>query len=385
MDFYHTTPIRLPMRHRWVSALLLLSAFVAFSSASAASASTVKWRLNGVPIAEAPVSAKWSGSLKLQDTNIPLLGSLAISCSTSGEGSVGTAAAGTVAAFSVTSCVNEHNCAGPVVEAINTRWNTELSGVGTVVHDKVVNGGSGAPGFKIRCTLTGTIDTCTGTIDTTTTNSPSGVSAAIQPTEKLNCSLSGTGNGVAEGSQTITATSGTLSAELETPPVWELNRQVLTSPFGDSWSGTVRISDTLHLFGGITVSCNATGKGTVGPASAGTLGSWSFTGCSSPQCGNANIEATDLSWNSEQFSGTGGREEQITSGGHGTPRFKVNCVTWGTHDECPLPLATMTNGEGTVTQAFKSEARTCSEGQAGQARIEGSQTISGEAGWLSLS
>jgi hypothetical protein len=372
---------RLP---RW-ALLPVVGLLVLWGAAPALASGVARWRLNGVPITESAVVVKWKGTVKLTDTKAPVAGSVAAECQESGEGTVGTLAAGTVTSLTLSSCTNIKNCAGPRMEAVNLPWNVELAPVAGAAQMQLLNGGKGAPGIKLRCALL--TETCSGTPTASAANSPGGVSVTFNTSEKLNCTEGGTASGLLEGSQSIEAASGKLSAEVEEQPVWLANGTQILAPNAVGWKGTLKLSDTVPAIGTVTVSCEDTGTGQAGAGASGELGKWTISNCTpSGACqSSASIEATGLPWHTE-LALVEGVVRDLYVGAPGARGYKLKCKTTGGEvitDECPwLPATTITNTENGVNLTYKKESRTCTQGTGAGAELSGSQAVSLSAGGL---
>jgi hypothetical protein len=367
------------------AALALLCVAPALASAR------VHWRLNGQPLSET-TATKGKGTVKLTDTKYPIVGTVAIECEDTVEGSAAPAAGGSVAKWTLSKCVAANSAcekAGTVeMQAVNLSWNAELLAAGSGVNEKLQNSGKGMPGFKWRCMIFGiyTEDVCTAPLVASTTNVASGVSATFVAGEKLNCADSGEGTGKVEGSTSVEATNGgKLSAELEKPPLWRVNGTPITAATAVNVRGTIAMSDVVPIFGTLEVECEDTGTGLVGPSEISEMTKWTISkcvnkqGCSGP---TSSIEALRLPWHGELYS-VEGAVRNLTSGG----AFKFTCTASGEtiKDECEwVPAATLTNAATDVTAAWR-EKRTCSVGKSGAGNIVGSQEISTTSGTLSAS
>jgi hypothetical protein len=336
--------------------------------APAAASASATWSLKGVPVVESSVAAKWSGKVKLTDNKVPIVSTFAVECEDSAEGKAGTGAAGEVTKWTVSKCVGVTNCTSPAMAAVNLPWSSELVNIGGTLYDKIVSGGKGAPGFSYECS--GAKDTCTGTILTSMTNASQGVSAAFDSSEKLSCTLGGTGSGSLVGSQSIEAVSGgRLGAE--EPPIWRVNGEALTKPKAVSWSGSMALTDSLPESGIVTVKCEDTGSGYVGLGAGGEVTKLTMTKCESGGCGVASLEASGLSWQTHLFG-----LEGTVGNAFGVGRLKMKCTSPNVTDECPLPTMTVTNTESGVSAVFnKKEKFSCTLGRSEHGELEGSQAI----------
>ena len=358
-------------------------ALVLWGVVPAVASAGVGWRLNGTPLTE-PVATSWKGTQKLTDTKVPLVGTVAVECEDTAEGVSGVGGAGEVTKWTASKCATKTGeCGSPSMEAVHLPWHGELVLVEGATRDKLVNSGKGAPGYKLKCQIFGinVVDECTGVLSATTTNVTGGVTAAFNASEKLNCSQGGSGSGSLEGSQSILASSGTLSAEAGGALTWLHNEAPITEASAIGWKGTVTLSDFINGLGTIAVKCEDTGSGTAGVLGSGEMTQWTISNCSpvfSSHCeSEAAIEALHLPWHTELAVVEGAIRNVITNGGKGTPLYKLKCKASGTNitDECPVPNMAMTNTKSGVTATFEKEKFSCVAGPSGDGQLEGSQAI----------
>ncbi len=367
----------------------VVGALALWGAAPAVASTQAGWHLSGKPLTES-IATGWKGKLKLTDAKVPFVGSVTVECEDAAEGSSGAGGVGAVTAWTTSKCAAVKGCektGAVVVKPLNLPWHTELVTVEGTVRDVLVSGGKGTPGYEVECKVTGSLplqDECTGTLSTTTTNTESGVTAAFNASEKLNCTLGGSGSGSLEGSQSILAGGGgKLSAEAEGPLTWLGNGVSLAEANAISWKGTLTLSDSISTIGTVAVECEDTGSGTAGPVAAGEMTKWTMSNCagtahSSCEGTGETIEALHLPWHTELAYVEGRTREVITANGKGTPGFKLKCKALGSNitDECvAVPSTNMTNTKSGVTAAFDGERFTCSLGRAGAGELEGSQAI----------
>ncbi|HTC71272.1 MAG TPA: hypothetical protein VK655_00185 [Solirubrobacteraceae bacterium] len=354
--------------------------------------------MNGIPLdsRNEPTATKGKGTLKLTDTNFPIIkGPVGVECEDATEGKAVGATKGEVTKWTLSKCAptTSKGCetgTGSVIEvqAVNLPWAVELVAAGSSVDEKLVTSGKGTPGFAVKCKIFGinNEDVCTASLTASTTNVTGGVTAAFVASEKLNCTDGGTGSGVLEGSTSIEATSGgKLSAELEKPPIWRVSGTPITSATAIYWKGKVTVNDTLSSFGELEVECKDTGTGSVGPEEVSEMTKWTLSECQDKRgCSGSthSIEAMSLPWHSELFSIESG-VQNLTSGGG----FKFTCVVSGVtiEDECNfVPAAKLTNTSSGVTDEMW-EYRSCTLGRNGAGKITGTQEIKTNTGTLSAS
>ena len=79
---------------------------------------------------------------------------------------------------------------GAAIEVLHLPWHTELFTFEGAIHDVIAGGGSGKPGFKLKCKALGEniADECTAVAATAMTNTVGGVAAAFTK-EKFGCLL----------------------------------------------------------------------------------------------------------------------------------------------------------------------------------------------------
>jgi hypothetical protein len=375
------------LRRMMVPVIAVLALWAAVPAVASA---RVGWRLSGTPLTES-VAMEWKGSLKVEDTKT-VGGILGVECSDTATGFVGVGGAGEVTKLTTTSCAGLESCKKTgesiAITPLNLPWHTELATVGGALHDVLVSGGKGTPGFKVECKVVGlkVEDECSGTLSATLTNGESGVTAAFNKSEKLTCAFGGSGSGFAEGSQSIVASSGAkLSTENEEPPVWRAGPgNPLTEAKPISWKGTVALSNW-GPSGSVGVKCEDTGSGFAGAKYAGEATKWTMSNCapvSGAKCeagGSSTLEALHLSWRSELFTSEGVVRDVFVGTGKGIPGFKLKCKVSGVNitEEClVVPATTMTNvGNGVTAKFSNKEKFTCVGGHASAGELEGSQEI----------
>ncbi len=366
-----------------VVAALALSAIVP----ALASAQTT-WALNYQPVSKS-TAVEWNGQLRMNDTTVPQ----DVECTEKAEGSVGTAGAGEVTKLTVSKCTGVKGCekkeTGTTIIPRNLPWHTELVLVGGALDIRLVNGGKGTPGFKDECIIGGALklaDECSGAFSATLTNAESGVTAAFNNSEKLTCTEGGAVSGIVEGSQSVTASGGTLSAQKE-EPVWLKGGLPLEGEAKlTEWSkGTI----SLYAPGGggtFGVRCEDSGEGTAAAAGAGTITKFTMTKCErapfeSVCDGKYSLEATHLPWKTELYFGLGGLVgEFFTQNGAGVPDIKMECE-WGSKSgvitECEgAHMGKITNNtEQGVLAELAEGGLSCSGLRSGARLYESHQTI----------
>ena len=356
-----------------IGVLALCVAAPAFASAR------VEWKLNSVPVGES-TAVEWSGKLNVTDTET-LLGLQTVECSDKVEGTVGAGGAGEVTKVTASGCtgvVDGAKCSNvePTtgITALNLPWHTELVSSGGALHYALVSGGKGTPSLEVQCRVDGikTVDTCTGKLGATTSNGESGVTTAFITTEKLSCSQSKAETGFASGSGSILAKVRTLSVANEEPPVWQVEGIAIAKERVVEWKKArltlLDWTDAL-FYGTLGVACEDTAEGVLGTGGTGSITKIKLSKCErsiESECkGEYSLEATNLPWHTELFSGRSTVGDLISSGGSGRPGFTLKCEVnglRGTTDKCEgVPTLSVTNNtERGVFAAFESERFHCS-------------------------
>ncbi len=239
--------------------VLIAAVAIGMATASAASATSVAWLVNGEAVASA-LAVEASEELLLEDNKVPLVGKVAILCSSIMDGVVGPGGEGelqellnlsktaiSLVALSGTalSCTNETDCESSKVWAVHLPWVTSLELVEELSYRGFANisdkGTGGSPGWYVECTVLGIkeSDECvaepTGAAEVT--NVGAGVEAVFSTafTELLEfklatCSLSKEESGTGEGNGIVTTNGlGTLSVSSESvaAPEWRKGGAVI--------------------------------------------------------------------------------------------------------------------------------------------------------------
>jgi hypothetical protein len=353
-----------------VIAMALASSAFGASAALAAPewyATTPQWAQGGTALTGS-VGTTWSGTVTLTDEGWP---ATTVQCNDSGAGTAGAAAAGTETSWTLTGCTLVHagNCERfEEVKATGLPWSTELGYSGGSVKESYLTTGAS---FVIKCVYTGGLkiaDQCNIRPDTyTLTNASEGVNAAFG-SEKTNCSLGGNGKGSFTGTRLIKATAG---PKLEVLGV----SKKLTSSLAVTATGKLRLEDT--GFGGFGAECEVETTGTLGTAGKGTITGYNAHGCVGVNgCPTlSTTEPLNLPWNTEVNALY---ENQILSGGSGTPGWRFRCSGGGSfEDRCNLnEFPQLTNSAGNVVMAFSEAERTgCTIGGSGKGKWTGTLTI----------
>jgi hypothetical protein len=175
-------------------------------------------------------SSHGSGTLVLSDTNIPIIGTVSVSCTGEGKGTVGPGKFGRVTEIpsGTISCSAGENCEKieGKVEPRNLPWQTELFETEGKEFNTITNGKeSEAPGWAVTCKVLGVskTDTCTGETGATEARRVRTFSSINNRFELLvlqdfistsphraNCTVGGTGAGRVVGSNGFLFLSGGL-------------------------------------------------------------------------------------------------------------------------------------------------------------------------------
>lgn len=365
--------------------MVLMGALVLAVAAPALAGAHPVWTVNDSLVSKS-TAVEWNGQLKLNDTVPPQ----DLECTEKAEGSVGVGGTGEITKMTATKCIGVKGCAQKETKtsltALNLPWHTELVLVGGSLYTKVVNGGKGTPGFKDECVDIITVnDECTGTFSATTTNGGSGVAAAFNSSEKLNCTVGGTGSGIVEGSQTVTVSGGVLSAQKEVP-LWLKNGVAI-----EGASKSIEFGKKLSLYaetgyGDLGVTCEDHGEGVAGETGMGSIAKITLSSCK-PAPGQSGcqseygIEALHLPWSTQLLFEGAVAHEFLLGDGAGTPGFVLKCEvnsTKGFTDTCTsVPsLVAENNTEHGVLAEFGSQKMSCTIGGAISGSIyESPQTI----------
>ena len=305
---------------------LALSAIV-----PALASARVTWATNYVPVSKSTAS-EWSGKLAISNSNAKYT----VECTEKAEGTVGANGTGEITKMTASSCKNIKGCGTPdTITALNLPWHTELVSSGGTLKNVITGGGKGNPAFKTLCTIIIKVEEeCTASsLSTTATNGELGVTATFNG-ENLSCTDGGAGVGKVEGTQTVTALGGTLSAQKEEPVWLKEGVPIEGAAKSTEWSKgtiTVRVPGGGGMFG---VRCEDSGQGTAAAAGAGTITKFTMTKCErDPEesvCDGAySLEATNLPWNTELYFGSGTLVgDAYKEDGAGVPKIKLKCE-WG--------------------------------------------------------
>jgi hypothetical protein len=369
---------------------LALAVFMGFGALSAAGASASVWRnADGTEITS-PVAYEAEGTIELEEQHF----GNSYSCPFRQEGTVGAGAVGTITGKKVFKCTYLHGA--PCEEAIEVEpthlpWATQLATINNLLRNEFKSGGSGAPGWKIKCTKQGgekRTEECPASKSTTAStalmNVTGGVKATFDSGSSFLCNI---GTLVFRGSEVIKkAGGGVLRVQ---NPEWLLNGTFIEKPVTVQSKGTLKFRDAGS--GGKTVfECTSTGEGPVEPGSVRELTKLTLTGCKSVEgtlCESSGltVEARDLPWRTVLVTSEGTTRELISEGGKGAPGLKTKCkypLIGTAEDECTgntsAAVKTITGGVDEIFDTH-SEKLSCTLGGAGQGTIEGTSLLENPA------
>ncbi len=104
-------------------------------------------------------------TVTLEDTKVPILGTVTVICTGNDEGTVGPRSFDRIERITEIKCVKGENCGTLVgnAEPLHLPWQTELYETEKQVRDAIQNSGAGIPGWKVTCETAGikAEDTCT--------------------------------------------------------------------------------------------------------------------------------------------------------------------------------------------------------------------------------
>lgn len=176
-------------------------------------------------------------------------------------------------------------------------------------------------------------------------------------------------------------------------PEWRVNDTALTESTGTEWSGKIKVADSNAPGGAVTVECEDSAEGPVGPGKAGEITKWTASKCVFVKKGacetgsTPTVEAVNLPWHTELVTVEGATRDSITNGGKGAPGYQRTCRVLGLKvpDICTGTLsATVADGESGVTATLLgSEKLSCTQTKEGTGSTEGSQNVKAPAGKLS--
>lgn len=347
-----------------VAALSLLLAVPALASAHG---SGFQWKGKAfMPITKTQ-GAEFSGKLLVFDTDAGGEIPMGVECTVNATVNVSTNGTGEVTAVTASSCVGKTWCesAKPSsLTAVNLPWHTELAIVEGTPREKLSSGGSGAPGFKMKCKVLGLAseDTCTGNVSPSLTGLEPGSFKFNKP-EALTCSNNGKATGYEEGSETM---SGVTGIE-EGTPIWNGSFGTIESEKSVKWSkGSLTLIDQPNGPNGAPwgVTCEESGEGTVGALGTGSTTHITPSGCKQSGFSECNgidsIEALHLPWKTQLYLGS--KEafaDAFAEGGSGKVAFKIKCETHGLKEEdtCEAASGTANRLGAALTNGIESGVR----------------------------
>lgn len=377
-----------------------LGAILAFGALSASAATAYEWQINGTAVTKA-TAAHWTSTIKFENTYD---GGYAFTCTIVHKGTIDTG--GKVEITSIASsggaklipCEVTRASAGLCksaieVEAVGLPWTTELATVGGVLRSQT----AGSREWKIKCKGPAG-ETNTDWCGVTSTG-PHNVAGGVEEIYDSNsphtaCFDEGGLSFVASGAELLAPESGGTLSIAPAPAEWQLGGKGLSEPLTDSWKGKIKLTDPKALEEAPeTVECEDTATGLAGLANTGEVTEWTYSNCTGTvlkeTCQSpVSIQAVNLPWHSELVTVGGVTHDIMTSGGSGTPGYKMRCtekIGGKVLDECTgTPTLTTTDGEKGVSAAFTSEKLNCTKGGTGAGTLEGTQTLSVTSGKLEV-
>jgi hypothetical protein len=138
----------------------------------------------------------------------------------------------------------------------------------------------------------------------------------------------------------------------------------------------------------VTIECNGTDEGTVGPGSKDQLTKATATACKTLKgiCESPVAHALHLPWNTTLETVGGEVRDKIENSGAGAPGWDVTCVVGGfikVEDECTGETTTaVANVSGGVALTFdaKSAKANCTRGGAGEGSVLGKDLVENPTG-----
>jgi hypothetical protein len=331
-----------------LSALLAICGILLVFCGQAAASSEDQWRLGSAALSES-VATEWNGKLKVSD-KVPGLGTLAAECTVTAEATTSPGATGELTKSTLSSCVNVSLCEGPVVQALNIPWHTELQTIEGTIREELGGGGKGTPTYKLSCEgeLGKPHSECSkAELKPTVTNGTKGVTVTFSSSEKLHSSLTNENSCALEGSETLEASKGGKLSAVNAAEVtklsetsWKVN-EVIPTEEHVAWEGSVKLNVTGL---GLAAECKEGASGRVVGPRGGEVKAIQLSNCVNvSQCEGPVVEALNLPWHSELVKIGGVVHDVLLGGGKGTPGFKLECPNTITH-----PKVTCTGALGTI-------------------------------------
>ena len=181
------------------------------SSAGHLSLEATEWLING-KFFESPTEVVSKGTVKFTDEGFNGLGTLVAECASKAERKIDPGSGSEVTAVKLTGCkytvgayTNICESTSSVV-AVDLPWRTALATTEGSTRESI-SSSSGAPGFEVKCVnsvLGVEKDKCTGNTSAAMAAVTGGVDETFDShSAKLNCSRTGTGKGLLEGTSLL--------------------------------------------------------------------------------------------------------------------------------------------------------------------------------------
>jgi hypothetical protein len=177
---------------------------------------TGKWEWKELTTTEKTIS---SGTLTLQDTKVPIVGTVEVICGGTDEGAIGPGKFDRVTVITPVNCKAGKNCEEvKKVEARNLPWQTELFETESTVRDAIKEGEAGAkePGWKVECKVLGVTkaDECISNKQSVSVSTDfffigfSVLLSFLKNSGKAKCEVGGAESGVVEGFDAVSSSEG---------------------------------------------------------------------------------------------------------------------------------------------------------------------------------
>jgi hypothetical protein len=168
---------------------------------------------------------------------------------------------------------------------------------------------------------------------------------------------------------------------------WQLNGKPTTEPVAVTMKGTVKFSDLAGgvVGGEITIECKIAGKGYAGAGAADEVTQFTPSACLTTHglCTSPGVTISDIPWHSELSESEGKLRDALTTGGKGSPEYRIACEDNPVEDHCSGATSTaIANVSGGVDATFDGKAQrlTCTIGGKNDGVIEGTMLVENPAG-----
>jgi hypothetical protein len=227
---------------------------------------------------------------------------VAVACEGTVASTIEASGKGKITSYSMANChATEGECPDMTAFAENLPWKTELYETAGSVRERIVSGGSGTPAWTFDCDGKH-IYTCDLNTSAKMVNTLGGAQAVFNTlSNKTTCTDSPEG-GEWKGSITSTASEkGVEAIEVEPlpSPGWDLSGVPLSKSVATTVKGKVTL--TAEEGGPLTIECEDTGAGSVGPGGVDEVTSMTLSHCvtTAGKCENPTMTALELPWHLE--------------------------------------------------------------------------------------